>query len=211
MNLYSVIILAALLGEFALSVVSSVLNLRALHPILPAEFEDVFDADRYAQSQRYTRSQTKLGLVRSSVSLAAVVAVWQLGGFEWLDRAAQDLGFGSVLTGLIYIGSLGLGATALGLPFRLYSTLRDRIPIRLQSHDSPHLRRRPCEGHRSGRGARWHSHDRGALLLSVGRRFGLAVVLADGGHLRPDRPVHRPNLDHATVQCLHTARCWRAP
>ena len=122
MNLYAVIILAALLGEFALSVVSSVLNLRALNPILPAEFEDVFDADRYAQSQRYTRSQTKLGLVRSSVSLAAVVAVWQLGGFEWLDRAAQDLGFGSILTGLIYIGSLGLGATALGLPFRLYST-----------------------------------------------------------------------------------------
>ena len=33
-NLYAVIILAALLGEFALSVVSSVLNLRALksHP-----------------------------------------------------------------------------------------------------------------------------------------------------------------------------------
>ena len=49
MNLYAVIILAVLLGEFALSVVSSVLNLRALHPILPAKFEDVFDADRYAQ------------------------------------------------------------------------------------------------------------------------------------------------------------------
>ena len=122
MNLYAVIILAALLGEFALSVVSSVLNLRALNPILPAEFEDVFDPDRYAHSQQYTRSQTKLELVRSSVSLVAVVAVWQFGGFEWLDRAAQDLGFGSILTGLIYIGSLGLGATVLGLPFRLYST-----------------------------------------------------------------------------------------
>ena len=71
---------------FALSVVSSVLNLRAQHPILPAKFEDVFDADRYAQSQRYTRSQTMLGLVRRSVSLAAVFAVWQLGGFGWLDR-----------------------------------------------------------------------------------------------------------------------------
>ena len=86
MNLYAVIILAVLLGEFALSVVSSVLNLRALHPILPAKFEDVFDADRYAQSQRYTRSQTMLGLVRRSVSLAAVFAVWQLGGFGWLDQ-----------------------------------------------------------------------------------------------------------------------------
>ena len=86
MNLYAVIILAVLLGEFALSVVSSVLNLRALHPILPAKFEDVFDADRYAQSQRYTRSQTMLGLVRRSVSLAAVFAVWQRGGFGWLDQ-----------------------------------------------------------------------------------------------------------------------------
>ena len=122
MNLYATIIFVALLGEYVLSVVSSLLNLRALSPTLPAEFADVFDAERYAQSQRYTRSQTKLGLVRSTASLAAVLTVWQIGGFEWLDRVARGAGFGPILTGLIFVGLLGLAATVLGLPFRLYGT-----------------------------------------------------------------------------------------
>ncbi len=122
MNPFAVIILVALVGEYALSVLSSVLNVRALNPSLPAEFADVFDGERYAESQRYTRSHTKLGLVRSSVSLIAVLSVWQLEGFEWLDRVARGSGFGPVPTGLIFIGLLGLGATILGLPFRLYGT-----------------------------------------------------------------------------------------
>ena len=122
MNLYATVILVALLGEYVLSVASSVLNLRALSPTLAAEFTDVFDAERYAQSQRYTRSHTKLGLVRSTASLTAVLAVWQFGGFEWLDQVARGIGFGPILTGLIFMGLLGLGATVLDLPFRLYST-----------------------------------------------------------------------------------------
>ena len=122
MNPFAVIILVALVGEYALSVLSSILNVRALNPTLPAEFADVFDAERYAESQRYTRSHTQLGLVRSSVSLLAVLLVWQLEGFEWLDRVARSSEFGPVLTGLVFIGLLGMGATILSLPFRVYGT-----------------------------------------------------------------------------------------
>jgi len=121
-NPFAVIILVALVGEYALSVLSSILNVRALNPTLPAEFADVFDAERYAESQRYTRSHTQLGLVRSSVSLLAVLLVWQLEGFEWLDRVARSSEFGPVLTGLVFIGLLGMGATILSLPFRVYGT-----------------------------------------------------------------------------------------
>ena len=106
------------------------------------------------------------------------------GSWVWIDSDRTHLHRGT-----------RLGSDHPGSAVSPLQHLRDRIPIRLQSHDSPHLRRRPCEGHRSSNGARRHPHDRGAFLLSVGRRVGLAVVLADGGHLRPDCPVHRTNLD----------------
>ena len=122
MNLYALIIVVALLGEYALSALSSALSLRSLTPTVPQEFADVFDADRYVRSQEYTRSQTRFGLIRSSVSLAAILTFWQLEGFDWLDQQLRGIGYGPIRTGLLYFGSLGLGSLLLRLPFRLYST-----------------------------------------------------------------------------------------
>ena len=122
MNEFAVIILVAIVGEYALSALASVLNLRALSPALPAEFGGVFEGERYARSQEYTRTRTRFGLVRGAVSLAVVLAWWQAGGFEWLDQLLRGAGYGSIVTGLLYIGALGLASTVLGLPFRIYST-----------------------------------------------------------------------------------------
>jgi STE24 endopeptidase len=122
MNTYAVVILVALLAEYLLSVVSSLLNLRALDPALPAEFSGVLDADKYTRSQAYTRTRTLFGFVRSTVDLAIVLVWWWSGGFEWLDHAARGLGYGPIVTGLVYIGTLAGASTMLGLPFRLYST-----------------------------------------------------------------------------------------
>ena len=122
MNAYALIIVVALLGEYALSVLSSTLNLRSLRPAVPSEFADVLDADRYARSQEYTRSYTRFGLVRSSVGLVVVLTVWRLGGFDWLDQGWRGFGYGPIPTGLLYIGSIGLGSLLLKLPFRLYGT-----------------------------------------------------------------------------------------
>ena len=122
MNTCAVVILVALLAEYTLSVVSSVLNLRALEPALPAEFSGVLDADKYATSQTYTRTRTRFGLVQSTLDLTIVLVWWWVGGFEWLDQAARGLGYGPITTGLVYIGALAGASTMLGLPFRLYST-----------------------------------------------------------------------------------------
>ena len=122
MNLYALVILVVLLGEYALSVGTSILNLRALSPNLPGEFEGVFDRDSYARSQAYTRATTQFGLFRSTVNLGLVLALWQLGGFEWVDRLVRSAGYGQVATGLLFMATLGLMATLLGLPFRLYGT-----------------------------------------------------------------------------------------
>ena len=44
MNIYAIVILAALIIQYALDLIANVLNLRALRPELPEEFIGVYDA-----------------------------------------------------------------------------------------------------------------------------------------------------------------------
>jgi STE24 endopeptidase len=122
MNAYAVVILGALLLEWGLNVVSSVLNLRALQDTVPDAFADAFDADAYRRSQAYTRTRTRFGLVRSTVFLCLLLAFWFAGGFEALDTLVREWGLGPLATGLAYIGLLALARGAVSLPFRIYST-----------------------------------------------------------------------------------------
>ncbi|MBU0482892.1 MAG: M48 family metallopeptidase [Proteobacteria bacterium] len=122
MNTYAIIILSALLANFVLELVADLLNLKALRPELPAEFQDIYDVDEYARSQNYTRVKTKFGFVVGTVDLAIMLLFWLLGGFNWLDIIARSWGFGPIVTGLFYMGLLILGKTILSLPFKVYST-----------------------------------------------------------------------------------------
>ena len=122
MNTFAIVILAALIGEYLLRIVSGALNVRAFSPTLPAEFAGVFDDEKYARAQRYTATRTRFGLIRGAFDLAVVLAFWFTGGFAWLDTLLRGLGHGPIVTGLLYIGALTLASIFLGLPFRAYST-----------------------------------------------------------------------------------------
>ncbi|TDJ67158.1 MAG: M48 family peptidase [Planctomycetota bacterium] len=122
MNPYAAVILAALVGEYALRLCADVLNVRALRPELPAGFERAYDATTYRRSQEYTRVRTRFGLIAATVELAALLLFWRAGGFPWLDELVRSLGLASVPTGVLFIGLvLGLG-WLLGLPFQLWGT-----------------------------------------------------------------------------------------
>jgi STE24 endopeptidase len=121
-NIYAVIILAALVAESALSLVSDVLTLRNQPATVPDEFTDTFDEDEYEKALDYNRTRTRFGLVSSAFGLVLLLGFWFLGGFEWLDTIVRGWGFGPILTGLLYIGLLVLGRGALSLPFSIYST-----------------------------------------------------------------------------------------
>ena len=121
-NAYAVLLLAALLAEYALTLLSDVLTLRHLQPELPDEFRDTFDPEEYERTQEYTRTRTRFGWVSSTFGLAVLVAFWFAGGFEALDTFVRGWGLGPIGTGLCYVGLLVLGRGALSLPFSIYST-----------------------------------------------------------------------------------------
>ncbi len=122
MNIIAIIILAAILIDFILGVISNRLNLKALSKKLPEEFEGVYDEQTYAKSQEYTRVQTKFGFLTGTFDLILLLVFWFAGGFNWLDQWARGFEFGVIVTGLIFIGVLILAKTIISLPFSIYST-----------------------------------------------------------------------------------------
>lgn len=122
MNPYAIIILGTLLITTALEVWADLLNLRALSPVLPEEFKDVYDEKEYARSQEYTRVRTRFGFLTGAFDLAVMLVFWFAGGFNWLDLQLRAFELGSIPTGLLYIGALGVGMGILSLPFSIYST-----------------------------------------------------------------------------------------
>lgn len=119
---YGPILIAALLLEYVLVMTADVLNLRALRSELPAEFSGFYDSARYARSQAYTRQLTRFSWIERTLDLVLLFAFWYSGGFEWLDGVVRAFGFGPILTGTIYIGTLVVAQQAVSLPFQWYST-----------------------------------------------------------------------------------------
>lgn len=122
MNIFTIIILTAILVDFVLEIVSNRLNLKALSKELPDEFEDVYDQETYAKSQEYTRVKTKFGFLTGTCDLILLLVFWFAGGFNWLDQWARGFDFGVIGTGLIFIGALIVAKTIIDLPFSIYST-----------------------------------------------------------------------------------------
>ncbi len=122
MNIFAAVILAALLLEFLLDLVSNFLNLKALKLEPPDELKDIYTPDAYSRSQEYTRENTRFGLVTGTFSLVLLLAFWFSGGFNWLDQAVRSWGLGSILNGLLYTGILLLAYNLVMLPFSIYAT-----------------------------------------------------------------------------------------
>ena len=122
LNFYLVCILAILLLGALLELIAGLLELRSLHPELPAEFTGVYEPDRYARAQEYTRATTRLALVRRTIGLVLTLAFLLLGGFNLVDALARGLGLTPVPTGLVFTGLLALLSGAVQLPFSVYAT-----------------------------------------------------------------------------------------
>jgi len=122
MNSWLIIILLILISSFILETIVSLLNLKALSPQLPKEFETIYDTKDYSKSQEYTKTTTVFSLVSNSVSTLLTVFFLLLAGFNYIDIWVRSFGFGEIISGLLFAGSLGGLSFILSLPFSIYST-----------------------------------------------------------------------------------------
>ncbi len=129
MNAIAWIVLVALVANYLVSTVVSIVNLRAMSPDVPDAFSDTYEDETYRKSQDYTRAKTKLGLVVDSFELLVLILFWFAGGFEFLDQFARSLGWNETGTGIAFVVALLAAQSLIGLPFSIYATfvLEDRF------------------------------------------------------------------------------------
>jgi STE24 endopeptidase len=122
MNAIAFIILGTLLADFLLNLLADGLNLKNLRTELPKSFENVYNAERYRQSQKYLKAHTRFGWFVSVFNLTVLLVFWFAKGFALLDNWVRAFELGPIYSGLIYVGTLLLFKGLLSLPFGIYST-----------------------------------------------------------------------------------------
>jgi len=121
-DLYLSAVLLILIGGYAADLFIGKLDVSCASPVLPAEFEGYYDAEKYRKSQSYHRTKILFGLAKSAVYTLGAVVFILAGWFDLIDRFARSLQQGTVVTGLIFTGILCLIYLIFSIPFDAYRT-----------------------------------------------------------------------------------------
>ncbi len=121
MNVFAIIIIAALLLDYALGLTGNLLNLKALKLELPPDLQGIYKPEEYRKSQEYLRTTTRFGFVTSTFTLLVLLVFWFAHGFNWFDQIVRGWGFIPLVNGLLYIGIIFFAYSILTLPFDIYA------------------------------------------------------------------------------------------
>lgn len=121
-NVFFIVIMAALLIDFFLGLTADILNVKAAKQKVPGALVGIYQPEEYQKSQEYLRVHTRFSLISESVSLLLLLTVWLTGAFNFLDQLIRGWGFIPLVNGLIFIAILAVAYEVVELPFRVYAT-----------------------------------------------------------------------------------------
>ena len=119
---YYLIIMSALIIDYVLSTLSSVLNMNSITEAVPDGFQEYYDQEKYAKSQAYLKDKTRFGLISGSFSLLITLAVIHTGVFGLLDEFVRSHSTFTITSGLMFFGILFFVNDIINLPFSIYGT-----------------------------------------------------------------------------------------
>lgn len=123
-NPWFIAALVGVLGVFHVELVATFLNLAQFRHALPERLKAIFSGETVQKAAEYAAASSRVDLLRSAVSLAALIAFWWGGGFDWLQRWSAAWGWSEVKTGVGVIGLLILAQNVLSLPFDVWDTFK---------------------------------------------------------------------------------------
>ncbi len=121
-NGYLIFILALIFIGYAVDMIADALNAAQMTPELPEEFRGIYDSEKYGTAIRYQKDSFRFESMTKTFWLIAGTAFILAGGFQYADLFARSFGFSEIGTGLVFIGSLSLLRTFVGIPFSIYDT-----------------------------------------------------------------------------------------
>ena len=121
-SVYFYIIIGVIIFEYLLSFVVKILNIKALDPKLPKEFEGTFDQEKYTKSQEYTKTNTRFSFITSTFSLIISLSFIFGGVYNIIDQLIRKYNYSEEITGLCFFGLLFIITDLLNTPFSIYKT-----------------------------------------------------------------------------------------
>jgi STE24 endopeptidase len=116
------VLIAIIVADFLLESGLELLNLKNLSEKLPPKLRNLYDPEKYLQSQRYERINTRFGMIGNTFNLILILLMFFLNGFAWVDGLAASISSHPVLHPLIFFAILGLALDLLNTPFAVYDT-----------------------------------------------------------------------------------------
>jgi len=121
-NTIFTIIIIIIIADFLFERLLDYLNTTRMSTELPDELRGIYDEENYRKSQQYLLANKKFGMLTSSISFAALLAMLLLGGFAWLDETVRAWTDNPVWLALLFFGFIGLASDILSSPFAWYDT-----------------------------------------------------------------------------------------
>ena len=121
-QIYYWIIIGALVGEYLLSICSSLLNMNSITENVPEGFQDYYDKEKYSQSQVYLKDKTRFGIFTGTFSLFLMLVVIHTGLFGILDEFIREQTQHPILSGLLFFGIIFIINDIINIPFSIYGT-----------------------------------------------------------------------------------------
>jgi len=116
------IILIIVIVDFVFERLLDYLNTTRWSEVLPAELTGIYDASDYKKSQQYLKVNHKFGMLTSTLSFVAMLAMLLFGGFAWMDDLVRQWTINPIWMALIFFGILGFASDLLSTPFSIYDT-----------------------------------------------------------------------------------------
>ena len=121
-NFYYLIIISAIILEYLLSSIGSILDIRSITPEIPKDFQIAYDKEKYSKSQEYLKDRTKFGLISSTFSLILIMIVIHTDIFGYLNDFVNTQTDHYLFRGLLFIAVIYFFQDIISIPFAIYST-----------------------------------------------------------------------------------------
>ena len=120
-TLFYIIIIITVL-DFVVERTLDYLNTTRFSEQLPREVEGIYNPDDYRKSQQYLKTNHKFGMLTSTISFVAIMAMLVFGGFAWVDGLVRIWTQNPIWMTILFFGIIGLVSDLLSTPFAVYDT-----------------------------------------------------------------------------------------
>lgn len=117
-----VLIIAILTISYISGIVLDKLNASKRGQKIPEELEGIYDAGQYKKQQDYEKTKGSFGLISGAVSFIAMIAMFVVSGFAFVDDIVATYTANPILSALLFFAILMLASDILSTPFDIYGT-----------------------------------------------------------------------------------------